>query len=118
MITQIGEWVPHAAFAEAATWPAGVKVAVNLSPVQFRKTDLTDVVMSALGRPGLVPERVELEISETALIESECLLELRQFKNLGITVALDDFGTGYSSLSQLTMFSFDKLRSTSPSPRI
>ena len=112
LIAQIGEWVLHTACADAASWPADVKVAVNLSPVQFRKTNLADVVMYALARSGLPPERLELEITETALIESaaECLPALHQFKNLGIAVALDDFGTGYSSLSQLTMFPFDKIK--------
>jgi diguanylate cyclase (GGDEF)-like protein/PAS domain S-box-containing protein len=112
LITQIGEWVLHTACAEAATWPADVKIAVNLSPVQFRKMNLPDVVMYALAESGLAPQRLELEITETALIESaaECLPALRQFRNLGITVALDDFGTGYSSLSQLAMFQFDKIK--------
>jgi diguanylate cyclase (GGDEF)-like protein/PAS domain S-box-containing protein len=112
LIAQIGEWVLQTACKEAATWPAAVKLAVNLSPVQFRKLNLTDVVMCALAQSGLPPERLELEITETALIESaaECLPALRQFKNLGITVALDDFGTGYSSLSLLTMFHFDKIK--------
>jgi diguanylate cyclase (GGDEF)-like protein/PAS domain S-box-containing protein len=112
LIAQIGEWVLHTACVEAATWPAGVKVAVNLSPVQFRKSNLADVVMYTLAQSGLPPDRLELEITETALIESaaDCLPALRQFKNLGIAVALDDFGTGYSSLSQLTMFPFDKIK--------
>ena len=112
LITQIGDWVLRSACAEAATWPAEIKVAVNLSLVQFRKTNLPDVVMRALLESGLRPERLELEITETALIESaaECLPALRQFKNLGITIVLDDFGTGYSSLSQLAMFPFDKIK--------
>ena len=112
LITQIGEWVLHTACTEAASWPAGVKVAVNLSPVHFRKMNLPDIVMYALAQSGLAPERLELEITETALIESatECLPTLRQFKSLGIAIALDDFGTGYSSLSQLTMFPFDKIK--------
>jgi diguanylate cyclase (GGDEF)-like protein/PAS domain S-box-containing protein len=112
LITQIGEWVLHTACTEAATWPAGVKLAVNLSPVQFRKTNLPEVVMYALAQSGLPPERLELEITETALIGSatECLPALRQFKNLGIAIALDDFGTGYSSLSQLRLFPFDKIK--------
>jgi diguanylate cyclase (GGDEF)-like protein/PAS domain S-box-containing protein len=112
LITQIGEWVLHTACIEAATWPACVKIAVNLSPVQFRKSNLADVVMYALAQSGLPPERLELEITETALIQSaaECLPALRQFKTLGISIALDDFGTGYSSLSQLTMFPFDKIK--------
>ncbi len=112
MIAQIGDWVLSAACAEAATWPAEIKVAVNLSLVQFHKTNLPDVVMRALVNSGLRPERLELEITETALIESaaECLPALRQFKNLGITIVLDDFGTGYSSLSQLAMFPFDRIK--------
>jgi diguanylate cyclase (GGDEF)-like protein len=112
LITQIGEWVLHTACSDAASWPSGVKVAVNLSAVQFRKSNLVDVVMYALAKSGLPPERLELEITETALIESatECLPALRVFKNLGITVALDDFGTGYSSLSHLTIFPFDKIK--------
>jgi diguanylate cyclase (GGDEF)-like protein/PAS domain S-box-containing protein len=112
LITQIGDWVLRTACTEAVTWPADIKVAVNLSLVQFRKTNLPDVVMRALVDSGLRPERLELEITETALIESaaECLPALRQFKNLGITIVLDDFGTGYSSLSQLAMFPFDRIK--------
>jgi diguanylate cyclase (GGDEF)-like protein/PAS domain S-box-containing protein len=112
LIVQIGEWVLRAACTEAATWPAGIKVAVNLSLVQFRKTNLPDMVMRALVDSGLRPERLELEITETALIESaaECLPALRQFKSMGITIVLDDFGTGYSSLSQLAMFPFDRIK--------
>jgi EAL domain-containing protein (putative c-di-GMP-specific phosphodiesterase class I) len=80
--------------------------------VQFRKTNLSDIVMSTLALAGLPPERLEIEITETALIEnaSECLPALHRFKNAGIAIALDDFGTGYSSLSQLTMFPFDKIK--------
>ncbi|HEX3502646.1 MAG TPA: EAL domain-containing protein, partial [Xanthobacteraceae bacterium] len=112
LITQIGEWVLNAACAEAAKWPADIKLAVNLSLVQFRKADLSGVVMRSLAASGLPPERLELEITETALIESaaECLPALRHFKNIGITIVLDDFGTGYSSLSQLAMFPFDKIK--------
>ena len=112
LITQIGEWVLRKACADAAAWPDDVKVAVNLSLVQFRKTKLADTVMRALIESGLGPERLELEITETALIESaaECLPALRQFKSAGITIVLDDFGTGYSSLSQLAMFPFDRIK--------
>jgi diguanylate cyclase (GGDEF)-like protein/PAS domain S-box-containing protein len=112
VIVQIGEWVMHTACADAAHWPAGVKVAINLSPVQFRKTNLSDMVMDALAKSGLPAERLEIEITETALIESaaECLPALHRFKSAGIAIALDDFGTGYSSLSQLTMFPFDKIK--------
>lgn len=112
LIAQIGEWVLRAACAEAATWPAEIKVAINLSLVQFRKTRLAEVVTHVLADSGLGPERLELEITETALIESaaECLPALRKFKSLGITIVLDDFGTGYSSLSQLAMFPFDRIK--------
>ncbi len=112
MITQIGEWLLQTACSEAARWPKQIRVSVNLSAIQFRKNNLVDVVMCALAQSGLPPERLELEITETALIESatECLPILRQFKNLGIGIALDDFGTGYSSLSQLMMFPFDKIK--------
>jgi diguanylate cyclase (GGDEF)-like protein/PAS domain S-box-containing protein len=111
-IAQIGEWVLRTACADAVSWPADVKVAVNLSPVQFRKTNLPEVVVSALTRSGLKPQRLELEMTETALIESaaECLPAFQRFKSLGIAIALDDFGTGYSSLSQLTMFPFDRIK--------
>jgi diguanylate cyclase (GGDEF)-like protein/PAS domain S-box-containing protein len=112
MITQIGEWLLQTACTEAANWPNDIKVAINLSAIQFRKNNLIDIVICALAQSGLPPERLELEITETALIESatECLPVLRQFKNLGIAIALDDFGTGYSSLSQLMMFPFDKIK--------
>jgi diguanylate cyclase (GGDEF)-like protein/PAS domain S-box-containing protein len=112
LITQIGDWVLRRACAQAALWPADVRVAVNLSVMQFQKPNLADVVMLALAESGLSPRRLELEITETALIESaaECLPALRQFKRLGITIVLDDFGTGYSSLSQLAMFPFDKIK--------
>ncbi len=112
LITQIGQWVLDAACTEAATWPAHVKIAVNLSLVQFHKANLSEVVLRALASSGMSAERLELEITETALIESaaECLPTLRQFKAMGITIVLDDFGTGYSSLSQLAMFPFDKIK--------
>jgi diguanylate cyclase (GGDEF)-like protein/PAS domain S-box-containing protein len=112
LIKQIGAWVLQAACGEAAKWPADIKVAVNLSPVQFRRCNLAEIVADALDRSGLPPQRLEFEITETALIENaaECLPILRHFNGLGIGVALDDFGTGYSSLSQLTMFPFDKIK--------
>jgi diguanylate cyclase (GGDEF)-like protein/PAS domain S-box-containing protein len=112
LITQIGEWVLNTACVEAMRWPADIKVAVNLSLVQFRKADLSATVMHSLEASGLPPQRLELEITETALIESaaECLPALRHFKHIGITIVLDDFGTGYSSLSQLAMFPFDKIK--------
>ncbi len=89
-----------------------MKVAVNLSAVQLRSATLLDQIICVLAETGLPPERLELEVTETALIEygTEAPVLLHKLKNLGITVALDDFGTGYSSLSQLTMFPFDKIK--------
>jgi diguanylate cyclase (GGDEF)-like protein len=112
LIAQIGEWVLNTACADAISWPASVKVAVNLSPIQFRKTNLPEVVISALTRSNLPPARLELEMTETTLIESatECLPAFQRFKSLGIAIALDDFGTGYSSLSHLTLFPFDRIK--------
>jgi diguanylate cyclase (GGDEF)-like protein/PAS domain S-box-containing protein len=112
LITQIGEGVLRAACAEAAHWPTHVKVAVNLSVIQFQKPNFVDVVQRALAEAGLPPDRLELEVTETALIESaaECVPALHQFKRMGITIVLDDFCTGYSSLSQLAMFPFDKIK--------
>ncbi len=112
LITQIGQWVLQIACDEAAKWPTDITLAVNISPVQFRKSNLIDVVTCALAQSGLPPDRLELEITETSLIESaaECLPLLRQLKSLGTRIALDDFGTGYSSLSQVTMFPFDKIK--------
>jgi diguanylate cyclase (GGDEF)-like protein len=112
LVGTLGEWILQTACAEAATWPEDVKIAINISPVQFRKTNLLDVIMCALVESGLSPERLEIEITERVLLEWEAdhLSTLHQLKNLGISVALDDFGTGYSSLSYLTAFPFDKLK--------
>ncbi len=112
LITEIGEWVLDSACHEAVRWPNNVHVAVNLSAVQLRKRDLADVVSRALEKSGLDPKRLELEITETALIEwaADCLPVLRKLKELGVVIALDDFGTGYSSLSHLTVFPFDKIK--------
>jgi EAL domain-containing protein (putative c-di-GMP-specific phosphodiesterase class I) len=98
---KIGEWVLQRACKEAMNWPPSVKVAVNLSAVQLRNPAILDFIMCVLIETGLPPERLELEVTETALIEygADCLLLLRKLKNIGVTIALDDFGTGYSSLS-------------------
>jgi diguanylate cyclase (GGDEF)-like protein len=112
VIVPLGEWVLRTACAEAATWPAGFKIAVNLSPAQFRSKDLVPVVVSALATSGIAPERLELEVTETAIMhDSESVFAaLRQLHQLGVKIALDDFGTGYSSLSFLQQFSFDKIK--------
>ncbi len=100
------------ACTDAAGWPSDIKVAVNLSPAQFKSANLLDVILCALVELGLPPERLELEITESVLIESQVdvLSVIRQLKNIGVSIALDDFGTGYSSLSYLTMFPFDKIK--------
>lgn len=112
LIMVIGEWVMAQACQEAVTWPGDVKVAVNLSPVQFRSAGLVDAVQRALEGSGLPAQRLELEITESVLLEgSETVLStLHKLRALGLRTALDDFGTGYSSLSYLRSFPFDKLK--------
>ncbi len=112
LIVPIGEFVLQRACTDAATWLPHIRVAVNLSLVQFRKGNLLDVILCALVESGLAPERLELEITELVLLENELeiLAVIRQLKNLGVSLALDDFGTGYSSLSCLTKFPFDKIK--------
>jgi EAL domain-containing protein (putative c-di-GMP-specific phosphodiesterase class I) len=112
LISQIGEWVIAAACAEAATWPGGISIAVNISPVQFRNHTLALKVAAALAASGLAAFRLELEITETVLIRDDitALATLHQLRALGVRIALDDFGTGYSSLSYLQRFPFDKIK--------
>ena len=112
LIVAIGEWVLREACSEAVKWPADVKVAVNLSPVQFRSRNLVQVVVSALANSGLSPKRLELEITESLfLAETEANLAiLHQLRELGVSISMDDFGTGYSSLSYLRSFPFDKIK--------
>ncbi len=112
LIVPLGEFVLHRACCDASAWPAGLKVAVNLSAIQFRKTNLFDVIMCALIESGLPPERLEVEVTESVLMENETdyAALLHQLKNIGVSVALDDFGTGYSSLSYLKQFPFDKIK--------
>jgi diguanylate cyclase (GGDEF)-like protein/PAS domain S-box-containing protein len=112
LIAPIGEWVLREACNEAVNWPADVKVAVNLSPVQFRSRNLVQVVISALAQSGLSPKRLELEITESIfLAETEANLAiLHQLRELGVRISMDDFGTGYSSLSYLRSFPFDKIK--------
>ena len=112
LIVQLGAWILGKACADAASWPAQFKLAVNLSPVQFRKGDLFEVILCALVESGLPPERLELEITESVLLENEANYRvlLRQLKNIGVSIVLDDFGTGYSSLGYLTRFPVDKIK--------
>ncbi len=112
LIVPIGEWALRQACADAATWPEDVKVAVNLSAVQFRSLHLVESVFSALAASGLPAHRLELEITESVLLQNnESTLEtLHQLRSLGVRIAMDDFGTGYSSLSYLRSFPFDKIK--------
>ena len=112
LINELGEWVLAAACAEATTWPNDVKLAVNVSPIQFRSGTLALKIVSALAASGLPANRLELEITEAVLIrDDDAALEiLHQLRALGVRIALDDFGTGYSSLSYLQRFPFDKIK--------
>jgi diguanylate cyclase (GGDEF)-like protein len=112
LIVPLGEWILNQACGDAANWPAHVKVAVNISAIQFKKGNLFEVILGALVKTGLQPERLELEITETSLLENQeaHLTTIRQLKNLGLSIALDDFGTGFSSINYLTIFPFDKIK--------
>ncbi|GJD95899.1 putative bifunctional diguanylate cyclase/phosphodiesterase [Methylobacterium iners] len=112
LITPIGEWVLRTACREAALWPDSITIAVNLSAVQFRGSRLLDTVTSALAGSGLAAARLELEITEGALLEDTdaVLAVLNGLRELGVRVSMDDFGTGYSSLSYLQKFPFDKIK--------
>jgi diguanylate cyclase (GGDEF)-like protein len=112
VIDEIGEWVLITACAEAANWPSHVRIAVNVSPTQFRNRTLALKVTAALARVGLSPERLELEITEAVLIQDHqtAIEAFDQLRTIGVSIALDDFGTGYSSLSYLHRFAFDKIK--------
>ena len=112
LIVPLGEWVLKEACARAANWPGKLSIAVNLSPVQFGSRTLVLSVISALGASGLPASRLELEITETVLLQDSVatLQTLHQLRELGVRIAMDDFGTGYSSLSYLRTFPFDKIK--------
>jgi EAL domain-containing protein (putative c-di-GMP-specific phosphodiesterase class I) len=112
LINRLGEWVLTTACAEAATWPDDIKLAVNVSPVQFRSGTLALKVVAALAASDLAANRLELEITEAVLIRDDdaALAILHQLRSIGVRIALDDFGTGYSSLSYLQRFPFDKIK--------
>lgn len=112
LINQLGEWVLATACAEATFWPSGTKVAVNVSPVQFRNPTFPLKVAAALAASGLSAGRLELEVTEAVLIHDDtaALAILQQLRSIGVRIALDDFGTGYSSLSYLQRFPFDKIK--------
>ncbi|MGI4798918.1 MAG: putative bifunctional diguanylate cyclase/phosphodiesterase [Janthinobacterium lividum] len=112
LIIPIGEWVLRTACRQAAVWPAGVSIAVNLSPVQFRGGKLVEMVRAALKQSGLSASRLDLEITEGALLEEAgaVVKAFEELKAIGVRFSLDDFGTGYSSLSYLRKFPFTKIK--------
>ena len=112
LILPLGEWALNQACMEASSWPESIKVAVNLSPVQFKSGNLLQAVIAALDRSGLPARRLELEITESVLLQNNktTLETLHDLRDLGVRIAMDDFGTGYSSLSYLRSFPFDKIK--------
>ncbi len=112
LIVQLGEWALRQACAEATEWPDGICVSVNLSPLQFAKGNLVSSVMSALASAGLPASRLELEITESVLLEKSerNITILNQLRDLGVRISMDDFGTGYSSIGYLRSFPFDKIK--------
>ena len=111
-IVSIGEWALLTACTTATGWPDGMKVAVNLSPVQFKSSNLVAAVSAALSGSGLSPNRLELEITETVMLQDTAatLATLHELHALGVSIAMDDFGTGYSSLGYLHRFPFDRIK--------
>jgi len=112
LIVQLGAWVLNEACRQATAWPADVGVSVNLSPLQFKSGDLPETVSRSLEASGLAPTRLQLEITESVMLDDEenNLRTLQQIRRLGVTIAMDDFGTGYSSLGYLRSFPFDKIK--------
>jgi diguanylate cyclase (GGDEF)-like protein len=112
LIVPLGGWVLRTACAAAARWPESISVAVNVSVVQFRQPHFVDAVAAALAESGLPPGRLELEVTETIMLEDNVatLAQLHRLRRLGVRISLDDFGTGYSSLSYLRSFPFDKIK--------
>jgi diguanylate cyclase (GGDEF)-like protein len=112
LIGKIGTWVLKQACAEAATWPDDIRVAVNFSPAQFKSRSLILDITSALAASGLRPKRLEVEITESVMLQdTDAVLQtLHQIRELGVRISMDDFGTGYSSLSYLRKFPFDKIK--------
>jgi diguanylate cyclase (GGDEF)-like protein/PAS domain S-box-containing protein len=112
LIVPVGEWVLRRACDETANWPGDIKVAVNLSPSQLKSRNLVQLVVSALANSGMPASRLQLEITETVLMQNTfaTLATLHELRKLGVQIAMDDFGTGYSSLSYLRSFPFDKIK--------
>jgi len=112
LIVPLGQWILQRACMDAVKWPANIKVVVNLSTVQFRKSNLMEDVNYALLKAGLSARRLELDVTESVLFDDDGrnLETMHELRKLGVTIALDDFGTGYSPLNNLTMFPFDKIK--------
>jgi diguanylate cyclase (GGDEF)-like protein/PAS domain S-box-containing protein len=112
LIIPLGEWVLRRALADAARWPDHIRIAVNLSPVQFRSRALVQTVIAACAAARVAPSRLELEVTEAAFLAAtkEVLATLDQLRHLGVKIVMDDFGTGYSSLNYLRRFRFDKIK--------
>jgi len=112
LIIPLGEWVLRKACADAAEWPDNVNVAVNVSTIQFRRQGLTQTVLAALAASGLPAHRLEIEITESVILEdsNDIRATLQQLHELGVQIVMDDFGTGYSSLIYLRKFPFDKIK--------
>jgi diguanylate cyclase (GGDEF)-like protein len=112
LIVPLGEWILRQACQDAARWPSNIRIAINLSPVQFRSHGLLQAVFSSLAASRLSPTRLDLEITETVLLKDSqaTLATLHQLKDLGVRISMDDFGTGYSSLSYLQKFPFSKIK--------
>ena len=112
LIGPLGQWVLRSACAEAAKWPAQFRIAVNLSPIQFKNSNLVNVMVGALAASGLPASRLELEITESLLLESDPknIAVLHELRALGVHIVMDDFGTGFSSLNYLRSFPFDKIK--------
>jgi diguanylate cyclase (GGDEF)-like protein len=112
LIVQLGEWIMREACVAAMNWPPDVRVAVNVSPIEFQRGDVVRVVQDALTTSGLAPQRLEVEITESVLLEKTAknITILTKLRELGVRVSLDDFGTGFSSLSYLRTYPFDKIK--------
>ena len=112
LIVQLGEWVIRSAVAEVALWPKHVSVSVNVSPIQMKSNSLISTIVNALASSGVAPDRLELEITETVLMNETAvnMATLHRLREIGVRIALDDFGTGYSSLNYLRSFPFDKIK--------
>jgi EAL domain-containing protein (putative c-di-GMP-specific phosphodiesterase class I) len=108
----LGEWVLRQACEQAKNWPDDIRIAINLSPVQFRNNALDQTLISAIATAGIAPSRVELEITEAILLQNaeSIIATLHRLRDLGVRICMDDFGSGYSSLNYLRSFPFDKIK--------